>query len=183
MGRAVAGGRVTVPSYPAWWGPLAPLGAAAALAAAAFDQAVKLWLLFSYHLDARGVVPVTPFLDLVLTWNKGISYGWFQQEGPLGQWALLTLKAIAVALLWIWLARAKTRLTALSLGLIIGGAIGNAIDRLVYGAVADYVLFHVTTATWSFQWYVFNLADAAIVAGVAGLLYESFFGGSVAKAP
>ena len=73
---------------------------------------------------------LTPFLDLVLTWNTGISYGLFRQEGPLGQWALLALKAIAVALLWIWLARASTRLTAVALGLIIGGAIGNAIDRL-----------------------------------------------------
>ena len=67
-----------------------------------------------------------PFVDFVLTWNTGISYGWFQQEGPLGQWALLSLKAIAVMLLWIWLARAGSRASALALGLIIGGAVGNA---------------------------------------------------------
>jgi signal peptidase II len=70
-----------------------------------------------------------------------------------------------------------------SLGLIIGGAIGNGVDRLAYGAVADFVLFHVTTSGWSFNWYVFNLADAAIVAGVAGLLYDSFQGETAAKAP
>ena len=106
-----------------------------------------------------------------------------RQEGPLGQWVLLALKAAAVVLLWIWLARTSSRLTALSLGLIIGGAIGNAIDRLAYGAVADFVLFHVTTASFSFKWYVFNLADVAIVAGVIGLLYETLMGSDAAKAP
>ena len=118
-----------------------------------------------------------------MTWNRGISYGWFQQEGPFGQWALLALKAVAVALLWIWLSRAGSRLAALSLGLIIGGAVGNGIDRLAYGAVADFVLLHIETASWSFNWYVFNLADVAIVAGVAGLLYESLLGDRAAKAP
>jgi len=84
---------------------------------------------------------------------------------------------------WIWLARTSSRLAAFSLGLIIGGAIGNAIDRLAYGAVADFVLFHVTTATFSFNWYVFNLADVAIVAGVIGLLFETLTGTGAAKAP
>jgi signal peptidase II len=165
------------------WGPLTRLGVAAALASAAIDQTLKLWLLFVFDLGARGIVTVTPFLDLVLTWNKGISYGLFQQDGPLGQWALLALKAIAVMLLWVWLARASSRLTAVALGLIIGGAIGNAIDRFAYGAVADFVLFHVAWGTFSFKWYVFNLADVAIVAGVVGLLYETLLTGSAAKAP
>jgi signal peptidase II len=165
------------------WGPLTRLGLGAALASAAIDQALKLWLLFGLDLGSRGIVTLTPFLDLVLTWNRGISYGLFQQDGPLGQWALLALKAIAVILLWIWLARASSRLTAVALGLIIGGAVGNAIDRFAYGAVADFVLFHITTGNFSFKWYVFNLADAAIVAGVVGLLYETLLGGSAAKAP
>jgi signal peptidase II len=165
------------------WGPLTRFGLAIAVAAAAIDQAVKLWLLFVFDLGGRGIVTLTPFLDLVLAWNTGISYGLFRQEGPLGQWLLLALKAIAVILLWIWLARATTRLTALSLGLIIGGAIGNAIDRYAYGAVADFVLFHVTTADFSFKWYVFNVADVAIVAGVIGLLYETVIGGGAVKAP
>jgi signal peptidase II len=165
------------------WGPLTPFALAIALLAAAVDQAVKLYLLFVVDLGARGIVPLTPFLDLVLTWNTGISYGLFRQEGPLGQWALLALKAIAVILLWIWLSRTSSRLTALSLGLIIGGAVGNAIDRLAYGAVADFVLFHVTTASFSFKWYVFNLADVAIVAGVVGLLYETLIDRGAAKAP
>jgi signal peptidase II len=165
------------------WGPLTRFGLVVALAATVIDQAMKLWLLFVIDLGGRGILPLAPFLDLVLTWNTGISYGLFRQEGPLGQWALLALKAIAVALLWIWLSRATTRLTALSLGLIIGGAVGNAIDRFAYGAVADFVLFHVSTANFSFKWYVFNLADVAIVAGVIGLLYETLAGSSAAKAP
>jgi signal peptidase II len=164
-------------------GPFTWLGLVAAFLAAAIDQAAKLWLLFVYDLAAKGPLRLTPFLDLVLTWNTGISYGWFQQDGPFGQWALLALKAIAVVLLWIWLARAGSRLTALSLGLIIGGAIGNSIDRVAYGAVTDFVFFHITTASWSFNWYVFNLADAAIVAGVIGLLYESLVGDRAVKAP
>jgi signal peptidase II len=168
---------------PLLWGPLTRFALAVALVAAAIDQAAKLWLLFVFDLGARGIVTLTPFLDLVLIWNTGISYGLLRQEGPLGQWVLLALKAAAVVLLWIWLARTSSRLTALSLGLIIGGAIGNAIDRLAYGAVADFVLFHVTTASFSFKWYVFNLADVAIVAGVIGLLYETLVGGDAAKAP
>jgi signal peptidase II len=165
------------------WGPLTRFALAIAVATAAVDQAAKLWLLFGLDLPARGIVRLTPFLDLVLTWNTGISYGLFPQDGPLGQAALLALKAIAVILLWIWLARTSSRLAALSLGLIIGGAIGNAIDRFAYGAVADFVLFHVTTADFTFNWYVFNLADVAIVAGVIGLLVETLIGPGAAKAP
>jgi signal peptidase II len=165
------------------WGPLTRFALAVAVATAAVDQAAKLWLLFAVDLPARGIVRLTPFLDLALTWNTGISYGLFRQEGPLGQAALLALKAIAVILLWIWLARTSSRLAALSLGLIIGGAIGNAIDRIAYGWVVDFVLFHVTTASFSFNWYVFNLADVAIVAGVIGLLFETLIGTGAAKAP
>ena len=173
----------TGPAPSLLWGALSRFGLWVAAATAALDQASKLWLLLSFDLGARGIVSLAPFLDLVLTWNTGISYGLFRQEGPLGQWALLALKLIAVVLIWIWLARAESRLAALGLGLIIGGALGNAIDRLAYGAVVDFVLLHVETATWRLNWYVFNLADAAIVAGVAALLYESVLGIRAAKAP
>ena len=155
------------------------LGLAAALAACLADQALKLWLLFGFGLAQKGIVPLAPVLDLRLVWNTGISYGLLQQQTELGGLLLLGGKAIALVLLWVWLARTESKLAALSLGLIIGGAIGNAVDRLAYGAVADFVHFHVG----NFSWYVFNLADAAIVAGVAGLLYETFRGGSAAKAP
>lgn len=164
-------------------GEYAVLGFVTAALACALDQASKLWLIFVYELGRRGPVEVLPFLDLVLTYNTGISYGWFKQEGPLGQWLLLGIKAAAVVLLGWWLARAQSRMLALGLGLIIGGALGNAIDRLAYGAVADFVLLHITTEQWSFNWYVFNLADTAIVAGVAAILYDSFVGERAAKAP
>jgi signal peptidase II len=170
------------------YGPFTRVGLTVAAIACAVDQVVKLWLLFGFDLANRGIVRLTPFLDFVLTWNTGISYGWFPQESDFGRFVLLALKTAAVVVLWIWLARAELRLTALSLGLIIGGAFGNAIDRLAHGAVMDFVLFHITTPTFRFTWYVFNLADAAIVAGVIGLLYESFFRGTApdggaAKAP
>jgi signal peptidase II len=166
-----------------FWGPLTRLGFAVALATAAVDQATKLWLLYVFDIRAKIPVRLTPFLDLVLVWNKGISYGLFQQEGAFGQWALLAFKAVAIVLLWIWLARAGSRLTAVALGLITGGALGNAIDPFLHEGVADFILFHITTPTIHFNWYVFNLADSAIVAGVAGLLYESLFGDRAAKAP
>jgi signal peptidase II len=164
-------------------GPRTAFGLVVVVIVCLADQASKIWLLDVFRLGDRGVVPIMPYFDLVLTWNKGISYGWFQQEGPLGQGALLAFKVVAVALLWIWLARTTARLPALSLGLIIGGAIGNAVDRLIHGAVLDFALLYAQTATWRFNWYVFNLADVAIVAGVIGLLYESLWGNNAPKAP
>ena len=159
------------------------LGIAAAIAAMIIDQAMKLWLLFVFDLAGRGVVRVTPFFDLVLAWNTGISYGWFQNESLTGQIVLTAIKAAAVIFLAIWMARSHTRVATVALGLIIGGAIGNAIDRFVYGAVADFALLHLEISGKSFSWYVFNLADVAIVAGVAALLYDSFTGVPAAKAP
>ena len=158
-------------------------GIIAALAVIALDQASKLWLLRVYDIVHNGAVKVTPFFDLVLAWNTGISYGWFQDEGATGQLILLVVKAVAVVVLAIWMARSQSRLATFALGLIIGGAIGNAIDRLAYGAVVDFALFHVQIGGKAFNWYVFNLADVAIVAGVAGLLYDSFLGVPAAKAP
>ena len=164
-------------------GAFTRFGLAVALACAAADQAAKLWLIYGFDLRSREPVALAPFLDLVLTFNPGVSYGLFQQDSPLGRGILLGITAVAIVLLGIWLARASSRLTALALGLIIGGAVGNAIDRLHWPGVLDFVLLHLDTATWSFRWYVFNLADVAIVAGVVGLLYESLFGGSAVKAP
>jgi signal peptidase II len=158
-------------------------GLAVAVITCLADQLSKLWILLVLDLRDRGAVTVAPFMDFVLTWNRGISYGLFQQDGWWGQWPLLAVTIVALILLGVWLVRAETRLTALSLGLIIGGAVGNFIDRLAYGAVADFVLLHLTTATFRFNWYVFNVADVAIVAGVIGILYETLRGPRAAKAP
>jgi signal peptidase II len=155
-------------------------GVIAALVTLALDQASKLWLLFVFD---RGTVHVTPFLDLVLAWNIGISFGWFQNDSQIAQTALMAVKALAVIALAIWMARSRTMIATLALGLIIGGAIGNAIDRFAYGAVVDFALFHLQIGGKTFNWYVFNLADVAIVAGVAALLYDSFLGVPAAKAP
>jgi signal peptidase II len=165
------------------WGELSGLGLSVAVLACAIDQAVKFWLLLGLQLTSQSPIALGSFVSLVLTWNTGISYGLLPQSGPIGAWALLAFKVAAVVLLWVWLARVSSRLTALSLGLIIGGAVGNAVDRLHWPGVMDFVLLHVETATWSFRWYVFNLADVAIVAGVVGLLYESLRHGGAAKAP
>jgi signal peptidase II len=158
-------------------------GIIAAIAVLVLDQATKLWLLFVFDIVHRGAVQVTPFFDLVLIWNTGISYGWFQTESAAGQAILLAIKAIAVIVLAIWMARSQTRTATVALGLIIGGAVGNAIDSFAYGAVVDFALFHVQIGEKTFNWYVFNLADTAIVAGVAALLYDSFSGTPAVKAP
>jgi signal peptidase II len=158
-------------------------GIVAAVAALIADQASKLWLLFVLDIGRRGAVSVTPFFDLVLAWNTGISYGWFQTDSPAGAAILLVIKAAAVVLLAIWMARSTTRMATIGLGLIIGGAVGNAIDRFAYGAVVDFALFHAQFAGKTYNWYVFNIADVAIVAGVMALLYDSFFGTPAAKAP
>ncbi len=163
--------------------PLLRSGVIAAVTALVLDQASKLWLLNVFELGPRGTVAVTPFFDLVLAWNTGISYGWFQDSGPGGQAILLAIKAKAVIVLAVWMAKSGTRLAVIGLGLIIGGAIGNAIDRLAYGAVVDFALFHVQIGGKTYNWYVFNLADVAIVAGVAALLYDSFVTPDAAKRP
>src|ERR1700709_2774685 len=102
-------------------------GILTAIAVLIVDQASKLWLLFVFEIGRRGTVNVTPFFDLVLAWNIGISFGWFQSDSPLAQIALMIVKAVAVIVLAIWMARSRTLIATLALGLIIGGAVGNAI--------------------------------------------------------
>jgi signal peptidase II len=156
-----------------FWGPLSPLGLGLAAIVVLIDQAHKAWMLYVYGIGGRGIVTLTPFFDLVLVWNRGISYGLFPQESTLGLLGLILFALVASLALAAWLARVTTRIAAAGIGLIIGGAIGNAIDRAVYGAVADFFSFHA----FGLEWYVFNIADVAIVAGVIGLLYDSLFGG------
>ncbi|MBV9531749.1 MAG: signal peptidase II [Bradyrhizobium sp.] len=158
-------------------------GIIAALVTLLLDQASKLWLLNVFDIAHRGSVKVTPFFDIVLAWNIGISFGWFQNDSELAQIALMVIKAAAVIALGVWMARSRTVLAAVALGMIIGGAIGNAIDRFAHGAVLDFALFHIQIGGNTFNWYVFNLADVAIVAGVLALLYDSLLGVPAAKAP
>jgi signal peptidase II len=159
------------------------LGVIVAMATLLLDQASKFWLVRVFDIARRGTVKLTPFFDLVLAWNQGISFGWFQNDGTAAQIVLMAVKAVAVVVLAVWMVRSRTLVATVALGLIIGGAIGNGIDRLAYGAVVDFALFHVQIGENTFNWYVFNLADVAIVAGVAALLYESFWGIPAAKAP
>ncbi len=150
------------------------LGAGLALGALVVDQAHKLWMLYVYDIAARQPVRVTPFFDLVLAWNPGVSYSLFAASTDAGRWILLALTLAVTAGLAAWMWRAPNRLSGSGLGLIVGGALGNAWDRYSYGAVADFFYFFVDTERFGrLSWYVFNIADAAIVAGVALLLYES----------
>ncbi|MBR0794611.1 signal peptidase II [Bradyrhizobium jicamae] len=158
-------------------------GLFAAIATLIADQASKLWLLHILDIAHRGAVRVTPFFDLVLERNPGISFGLLQSESPVAQILLMAVKAAAVIALAVWMARSRTWLATIALGLIIGGAIGNGIDRLAYGAVVDFALLHIEIGGKVYYWYVFNVADTAIVAGVAALLYDSFLGVPAAKAP
>jgi signal peptidase II len=148
----------------------ARLGFALAALTLVADQATKLYTLFVFDLPVREPVRLAPVLDLIVVWNRGISYGLFQQHTELGRWVLTLVSVLAAVALSLWIRRTASAWLAASLALIVGGALGNAIDRVAYGAVFDFIHFHVG----SFSWYVFNVADAAIVAGVAGLLYDSF---------
>lgn len=151
-------------------GPLTTLGLALASLTFGLDQLFKWWMLGPFDIAAKGLVTITPFFDLVLAWNRGVSYGWFAQHSHEGQIILVVVSLIITCILWLWLARANRPLTAAALGLVIGGALGNALDRVVHGAVADFFLLHA----YGYSWYVFNIADMAIVAGVGLLLYESY---------
>ncbi len=154
--------------FPAW-GPATGLGLATALIIFVVDQAYKYWVLHIYRLAERGVVEITPFLNLVMVWNPGVSYGLFEQDTDAGRWMLVVFNVIASIGLWFWLARQERGWDAFAIGLIIGGALGNALDRAIYGAVADFFSLHA----FGFYWYVFNVADVAIVLGVLMLLIDA----------
>jgi signal peptidase II len=150
------------------------LGIWVALAAVVADQVVKNLLL--YHFGFAGFAPgqrieVLPFFDLVMAWNRGISYGLFQARSLLGTLVITAFSLVAIGVLGWWLKTAERRLLAAGLGLIIGGALGNLIDRVLYRAVVDFVLLHAH----GYSFYIFNIADAAITIGVITLLVDAFF--------
>jgi signal peptidase II len=169
-----------------FFGRFTVLGVAVAVVAILLDQGFKFWALHVFgigdEIAFQGPVDWTPFLQFTLVWNRGVSYGLFQQESQAGMIALVSFRLLATILLLAWLARIHTKGGAIAIGLIIGGAIGNAIDGLlaIEGSlapdwlrregVADFFLLHIG----DLQWYVFNIADVAIVAGVALLLYDVF---------
>ncbi|MER2604533.1 MAG: signal peptidase II [Siculibacillus sp.] len=139
------------------------------------DQASKLGLLYGARIGETGPIALAPFAELRLVWNYGISYGLFQQDGAFGRWVLVVLAVAASVAMTVWMVRSTSMVLAVSLGLIIGGALGNALDRAWAGAVIDFA--HLFLPDRSRSWYVFNLADVWIVVGVVGLLYDSITSG------
>jgi lipoprotein signal peptidase len=140
----------------------------AALVLAA-DQLSKWWILDVIELDRVGQIVVTPFLNLTMVWNRGVTFGLLGSDL---WWKPLLLGALALviaALLLRWLARAESGRVAWGLGLVLGGAVGNVIDRARFGAVVDFIHLHAA----GFHWYVFNVADSAIVCGVGLLLLDA----------
>ena len=146
------------------------LGLPVAAAVLAADQASKWWILDLLRLPELGNLPLLALgpagLGLTMVWNRGVTFGLLSGANPWNQLLLAALAAAIALVLLRWMARAETRLIAVSLGLVVGGAVGNLIDRLRFGAVVDFVDAYV--GRW--HWYVFNLADAAIVCGVAALV-------------
>ncbi|WP_337877532.1 signal peptidase II [Elioraea sp.] len=141
------------------------LGLAVAAAILLLDQASKWWILEVVRLPEIGRIVLTPFLNLTMVWNRGVTFGLLAGEAWWHAWALAAIALAVATALTVWLARAPDRWTAVALGLVLGGAIGNVIDRIRFGAVVDFVDLHA----FGWHWYVFNLADSAIVIGV-GLL-------------
>jgi signal peptidase II len=132
------------------------------------DQLSKWWILNVVMAPPQEIV-VTPFFTVVLAWNPGIS---FSQLGHVDPWILSGLALAIVAGLFVWLRRIRLPWPAIAIALIIGGALGNVIDRMRFGAVVDFLSFH-----WQdWYWPAFNLADSAITVGVVLLLIDSLFG-------
>ena len=145
-------------------------GALVAVLVFVFDQLSKWWILNIVDLPARRSIEVLPFFDLSMVWNQGVSFGLFQAGTLAGRMFLIVFSLAVAGLLVKWLLEAERRLQAIFLGMIIGGALGNALDRVIYGAVVDFLDF----SGLAFKW-VFNVADSAISIGVALLVFDAFF--------
>lgn len=146
------------------------LGLVAAVIVA--DQLSKHWMYQALVIDGPRSIVVTPFFNLVTVWNYGVSFGMFNNGSAAGAWIFILVAAAISLALAVWLVRADNCLVAAALGLILGGAVGNVVDRLRYGAVFDFLDFHAL----GWHWPAFNVADAAIVVGVAVLFIDSLFG-------
>jgi len=130
------------------------------------DQATKWWILEIVRLPEVGRIEVLPFMNLTMVWNRGITFGLLAGDAWWHAWALVAIALAVAVALTVWLARAPDRWTSAALGLVLGGAIGNVIDRIRFGAVVDFIDLHA----FGWHWYVFNVADSAIVIGVGLLL-------------
>lgn len=146
------------------------MGLGMALLVFVLDQATKWWIVESVMQPPR-VVPVTPFFNLVMGWNRGVSFGMFNQHGAFNAWIFSGLALVIVGVLLVWLWRAERPLIGVAIGLIVGGALGNVVDRLRFGAVADFLDFHVA----GYHWPAFNVADSGITVGAALLLADALF--------
>lgn len=131
------------------------------------DQASK-WLVLA-SLAPYEPIAVAPFFNLVLVWNRGVSFGMFAEAGSYGPWLLTALAAGIGALLVVWLLRERRPVTRLALWLVLAGAVGNVVDRVRFGAVVDFLDFHVL----GYHWPAFNVADSAIVIGALLVLLDS----------
>jgi signal peptidase II len=147
------------------------LGLLVAALVLAADQATKWWALSALGPPAGGAVEVTPFFNLVLVWNRGVSFGMLGGLAEYGPWLLSGIALAIVVFLLTWLRRASDPLVAGALGLVIGGALGNVVDRVRFGAVVDFLDFHY--AGW--HWPAFNVADSAICVGAGLLLLSGLF--------
>ena len=145
-------------------------GIGLAIVTAALDQLTK-WVILSMVMTPPRRIEMTDFFNVVLVANRGVSFGLLSSDSPWGQPLLIGLALALSVMLVFWLRGADNRLLAGSIGLILGGAIGNAIDRLNHGAVIDFLDFHLA----GFHWPAFNLADSAIVIGVAVIIFEGLF--------
>ncbi|HFB2048866.1 MAG TPA: Lipoprotein signal peptidase [Hyphomicrobiaceae bacterium MAG_BT-2024] len=153
-----------------FWSRYSRLGLTTALTLASIDQLHKWWMLNVLDITSSTTIQVFPFLNLVYVSNKGISFGMLQQDDT-GQLLLVIFSVIICLVLMVWLAQAgQSSIMAVAIGLIIGGAIGNAIDRLHLGGVADFFDFHAL----GYHWPAFNIADIAIVLGCVILMFNSF---------
>lgn len=138
------------------------------------DQLTKWWIIEIVELESRVSVPVLSFFSLTWVENRGVSMGMLQADSELGRWLLVALTAVIAIVVGFWIRRERQWPEALALALVLGGAIGNIIDRIRFGYVVDFVHLHI--GQWSF--YVFNVADAAISVGVVILLVRAVMGGS-----
>lgn len=149
------------------------IGLLVAVVILVLDQASKWWILEVLNLPFLRQVVLLPVLSLTMVWNQGVTFGLLSGFGEWGYLLLTAVSLVVVAALGVWLRRAETRRAAIAIGAVVGGAIGNVIDRLRFGAVVDFIHAHVDTPWGEFSWYVFNVADAAIVCGVVALIIDS----------